>query len=98
MRLKTLDQLHVSSVRADSLRPNEEFDVSDSTGEELLKRHPNTLRRVDSGSSEKAEQAPANKSEAPPANKAVGQTGSAAGQKLAAPTPPAPIGAISKKD
>lgn len=77
MKLRATDQLHVSAVRADSLRPGDEFEVSDTLGEELLKKHANRVQRVEGGepdaaeSGEKAETAPQNKAEgAAPANKA----------------------------
>ena len=73
MRLRTKDQLHISSVRADTLRPGEEFEVSDSHGEELLKAHPKLLQRVSGPSvaAVKAQPAPGNKAEFPPLNKAA---------------------------
>ncbi len=33
MKLKALDQFHISSVSADTLKPGQEFHVSDSFGE-----------------------------------------------------------------
>lgn len=68
MKLKALDQIHVSSVKPDSLRPKEEFEVSDELGNELLKKHPGGFERLET----KAEPAPLNKAEpAAPANKAI---------------------------
>jgi hypothetical protein len=40
MKLKVLDQLHVSAVSAETLRPGQEIDVHDALGAELLKKHP----------------------------------------------------------
>lgn len=74
MKLKALDQISISSVKSDSLRPNEEFSVSKSLGQELLKLHPTKFAVVDDAEAEeaKAEPAPDNKAEsAAPANKAV---------------------------
>jgi hypothetical protein len=47
MKLKALDQLHVSAVKPDSLRPGEEFEVSDELGSELLTKHPAKFLRLD---------------------------------------------------
>lgn len=79
MKLSALDQVSVSSVKADSLRPGEEFTVSDAYGGELLTKHPDKFRRVDDSQPEtagetapiaKAEPTPLNKAEGAPANKA----------------------------
>ncbi|QUS39551.1 hypothetical protein RPMA_12420 [Tardiphaga alba] len=79
MKLAALDQVSVSSVKADSLRPGEEFHVSDTYGEELLTKHPDKFRKVDGSQPEpaaeiapiaKSEPAPQNKAEDAPANKA----------------------------
>lgn len=70
MKLQALDQIHVSAVKPDALRPNEEFEVSDALGADLLKAHPNTFRAIESG--QKAVTDPDNKAlSAAPANKAV---------------------------
>lgn len=81
MKLKALDQVHISSVKADSLQPGEEFEVSAATGKELLAKRPGTVEQVadeDSGvPDEKAEPAPENKAvSAAPANKAAARKGS----------------------
>ncbi len=73
MKLKALDTIHISSVKADSLRPNEEFTVSDGHGAALIKQHPAKFERLDEPASEKAESAPLNKAEPAPANKASTQ-------------------------
>ena len=70
MRLKALDQIHLSSVRPDSLRVGEEFDVSDALGGELMEKHPTRFERVHI-SGEKAAPSPLNKVDAPPANKST---------------------------
>lgn len=74
MKLRALDQVHVSSVQADSLRPGQEFEVSDTLGAQLLKSLPGRIERVteaDDPPSEKAEQDHPNKAiAAAPANKA----------------------------
>lgn len=67
MRLKVLQQMHVSAVKADTLRPHEEFEINDAAGDELLKHHPQIVMRVEGA---KAESAPLNKMEPPPLNKA----------------------------
>jgi hypothetical protein len=64
MRLKALDQIHISSVQADSLRRGQIFHVSDVTGAELLMKHPALFERLDDSQDEgeKAEgAAPLNK-------------------------------------
>lgn len=47
MRLKALHQIHVSAVKADSIRPGEEFSISDSAGADLLKRHPDKFEQLE---------------------------------------------------
>lgn len=47
MKLRALDQVHVSSVQADSLRPGQEFEVSDVLGEQMMKSLPGRVERVD---------------------------------------------------
>ena len=72
MKLRALDQVHVSSVQADSLRPGQEFEVSDALGAQMLKSLPGRLERVaEHQPSEKSEQDHPNKAiAAAPANKA----------------------------
>jgi len=71
MKLRALDQISISAVKADSLRPKEEFEVSDALGRELLKLHPSKFECLDQGL-EKAEADPDNKAtSAAPANKAI---------------------------
>jgi hypothetical protein len=72
MKLKALDQISVSSVKADSLRPNEEFTVSEAVGNDLLKAHPGKFAKVSGDApAEQPEAAPISaKSEPPPLNKA----------------------------
>ena len=65
MKLRTTDQIHISAVSPDTLRPHTEFDVSDAFGKDLLAQHPSRLVAV------KTERAPKNKAEAPPANKST---------------------------
>ncbi len=74
MKLKALDQMHVSSVQPDSLRPGQEINVSKALGDELLKKHPASFAAVDGVDAveEKSEPSPDNKAEgAAPANKAI---------------------------
>jgi hypothetical protein len=80
MKLKALDQFHISSVSADTLKPGQEFHVSDSFGQELLKKHAGKFECLDVPEAEeatvtedekqKSEPAPQNKAEDAPANKA----------------------------
>lgn len=70
MKLKAIDQLHVSSVKPDSLRPGEEFEVSDAAGKELLKTGKVARVETVDAAAAKSEPAPENKAEKPPANKA----------------------------
>lgn len=72
MKLTAIDQIHISSVKSDSLRPGEEFEVSDNLGKELMEKHPDKVAKsgADSAPAEKAEAAPQNKAEkAAPKNK-----------------------------
>lgn len=66
MKMKALDSLHVSSVRADIIRPGEEFEVNDGDGKMLADRG---LAQEIGGA--KAESAPKNKAEPAPGNKAA---------------------------
>jgi hypothetical protein len=69
MKLKVVDQILVSSVDSDTLRPGREIEVSDELGKDLLERHPTTFSEV---GGEKAARAPANKArKAAPANKSA---------------------------
>lgn len=71
MKLKALDQISITSVQADSLRPGQEFEVSDAFGTDLMKSHPGKFETISGG---KAEPALDNKAEgAAPANKAQRQ-------------------------
>jgi hypothetical protein len=85
MQLRALVQIHISSVKPDTIRPGEVFECSDFAGDELMKRHPSKFERVDGElpadhlanqekvtepmSAEKAEPAPQNKAEPAPQNK-----------------------------
>lgn len=65
IRMKALDQLHISSVKADTLIPGEEFEVTTARADEL--EAAGLAKRVGT-KAEKA--APENKMEAAPVNKA----------------------------
>lgn len=69
MKIRALDQVHISSVQADSLRPGQEFDVADELGEKMLKSLPGHLARVDEPAPAPAE-VPARKEKQPHPNKA----------------------------
>lgn len=76
MRLKVIDQIHISSIRPDSLRPGDEIGVTGEEGLVLLAAHPDKFERLpESGAdhihAEKADFAPLNKMDAAPANKAA---------------------------
>ena len=64
MKVKALDQLHVSSVRAAAFRKGEEFEVSDEEGKALVER--GLVAKV---AGEKKAAAPSNKKAAAPRNK-----------------------------
>lgn len=68
MKLRAYDTVHVSTVRAENLRPGEEFEIGDAAGEELLKAHPGLFAVVEGA---KAEPAPSNKAEPAPENKTI---------------------------
>ena len=70
MKLKVLDQIHVSSVSSDSLQPRQEIEVSDELGKELLNRHPATFHRIREPK-KKAQQTPPNKAAQDPENKSA---------------------------
>lgn len=67
MKVKAIDQLHVSSVQAAALRKDEEFEVSDAEGEQLIKR--GLVTKVAEKSAAKATAKPANKRARPSRNK-----------------------------
>lgn len=46
MKLKVLDQIHVSSVSSDTLAPGSEIEVSAALGGELMKRHPTKFAQL----------------------------------------------------
>jgi len=82
MKLKVLDQIAVSSLQADSLRPGQEVTVSKAVADDLLKAHPSKFEIVgdeepepaparEPVSAKKAEPAPKNKAEKDPPNKAA---------------------------
>lgn len=62
MKLKALDQIHISAVKPDALRPGEEFEASDDLGRELLAKHPRTFIAI-GGTTSKAKKTPLNKAE-----------------------------------
>ena len=70
MKLKAKDQLHVSSVQAATLRPGEEFEVSEPVGRDLVKRGLATQVRAPKKDAAKKAAVPENKKAAEPANKA----------------------------
>lgn len=47
MRLKVLDQITLSAIRPEMLRPREIVDVDDTQGAELLKKLPGFFSAVD---------------------------------------------------
>jgi hypothetical protein len=62
--------MHISSVKADSIRPGEEFEMSDAAGEDLLKAHPDKFTRLDDSKAGEAKAEPDAKAEPKPQNKA----------------------------
>jgi hypothetical protein len=66
MKLRVLDQISVSSVQPETLRPGQIISVHASKAKELLKAHPRAFAQE--GADE--DEAPAAKAEAPPLNKA----------------------------
>jgi len=46
MRLHVLDQIMISGVQAEVLRPGDEIEVSDIAGTELLTRHHRAFRAI----------------------------------------------------
>ena len=80
MKLKVLEQIHISSVSPETLPPGATIAVSAALGKELLTGHPTKFEVVDDDATEqeeavqqeaKSEKAPENKSApAAPGNKA----------------------------
>lgn len=72
MKLKAIDTLHVSSVKADNILPGESFEVSDDFGRQLIERGLASevkTTKAEAKEETKAEIAPLNKMDAAPANK-----------------------------
>lgn len=93
MKLKALDQIHISSVQADTIAPGTEFAVSAVLGRELLKKHPDRVELVSDEEPEPETQEEA-KMEAPLENKAEPPLSNKA--EVAAPADKAIIGAKPK--
>ena len=85
MRLRAYDTVHASAVRAENIRPGEEFEIGDAAGEELLKAHPGLFAVVSGGTEAKSEPAPANKAEPAPENKSEGMAPIAAPARRSVP-------------
>jgi hypothetical protein len=61
MKFKVIDQIHISALSADTLRPGQEIDVADAAeARRLLKLHPTALQPAEGA---RALPAPANKSD-----------------------------------
>lgn len=70
MKVKTIDQLHITSVGPDTIPGGTTIKVSDSEGAELVKRGLVTEVAGKSAGGAKQAQAPKNKKAAAPRNKA----------------------------
>lgn len=72
-KLKVTDQIHVSSVQADTLQPRQEITVTNSLAEQLLKQHPASFEDLGDAeeADEKAAPEPENKAAPAHADKAV---------------------------
>lgn len=72
MKLRALDQINVSAVQSDSLRPGQEFTCTEELGSELLKKHPAVFEELPADEpAEKEDAPPPNKAEPAPPNKAA---------------------------
>lgn len=77
MKLKAKDQLHISNVKPDPIRPGEEFEIADPEGRQLLDRGLATRvkaeKKMDKSSKResKAAEQPTNKAAPVPSNKAA---------------------------
>lgn len=61
MKIKVVDQIHISALSSDTLRPGQEIDVADKAlARRLLKLHPTALQPAGGA---KALPAPANKAD-----------------------------------
>lgn len=69
MKLYATDQISISAVQPDSLRPGQPFEVSDDLGKELLAKAP--LAVSTEAPKAKAGPTPKNKVEPKPKNKAA---------------------------
>lgn len=67
MKLRVLEQIHVSAVSSETLRRGQVVDVSNAAGEELLSRHPDKFEHASKAArrtSNKQAPKPENKSQA----------------------------------
>ena len=67
MQLVAKDQIHVSGVQADTLRPGQVFEVSEERAQALLRSHPGIFAVVEEAAraAEPLHAAPATKRRAP---------------------------------
>lgn len=70
MKLYAIDQVSISSVKSDTLKPGEGFVVSEAYGAELLSKLPHAVSKKRPPKA-KAEKSPPNKMAPSPKNKAV---------------------------
>jgi hypothetical protein len=84
MKLRVLDQITVTAIQPDALRPRDEVEVSDAFGAELLRRHPTLFEEI------AGETRPAKKAAPKPKNKAARKPRSKIAAKPAAKPAPAP--------
>jgi hypothetical protein len=71
IKMKAVDSLHLSEVGPDSLRPGEEFEISETFARELEERGLATRVEAKPTKPAKAQPAPKNKAEAALENKAA---------------------------
>ncbi len=87
MKLRVLDQIQLTAVRSEVLRPREEVIVDDTVGAAVLESHPGYFEQLpddEPEGGEKAEAEPDNKKAPEPKNKAAPAKGPA---KARAATP-----------
>lgn len=78
MKLNVLDQIHVSSVQADSLKRGDQIDVSEALGAELLRAHPQSFAKEGGAkptAKPRAKAKPVAKNKAAPAHAGKAATG-----------------------
>lgn len=66
MRLRVLDQIHISAVQADTLRPGQVVEIDEDAGRALIARHPGFFAEAKAAPAAQNKAAPAAQNKAAP--------------------------------